>query len=317
MQKWVLKSMLSPGDTLMLTAAVRDLHRTYPGRFETDVRTPSPELWENNPYLTPLDEADPEVQSFACHYPLIHRSNQAPYHFIHGYIEHLNEALKLNVKPTEFRGDIHLSDEEKKRPSLVEEMLGEPRPYWVMAAGGKYDYTIKWWHRRRWQQVVDHFQDQILFVQVGQKGHYHPRMRDALDLRGKTSLRDMIRLIYHADGVVCPVTFHMHLAAAVPLPPRRKRLRGCVVVAGGREPAHWEQYPGHQFLHTIGQFDCCATGGCWKARTVALGDGSPLDDPGQLCSDVTGEGLPKCMSSLTVPKVNEAIASFLTQPYLN
>ena len=76
---------------------------------------------------------------------------------------------------------------------------------------------------------MDHFRDRILFVQVGEKGHYHPPLKGVLDMRGKTTLRDLIRLMYHADGVVCPVTLHMHLAAAVPLPPGRKRLRSCVV----------------------------------------------------------------------------------------
>jgi ADP-heptose:LPS heptosyltransferase len=309
MEKWIFKNWLSPGDVVTLTAAIRDLHRAYPGRFLTDVRTSCPALWENNPHLTPLDENGPGVRGLTCHYPLIHRSNQAPYHFIHGFIEYLNDELELRIKATEFKGDIHLTDEEKERPSLVEEAMGERRPYWIIASGGKYDYTIKWWHRRRWQEVVDRFEGEILFAQVGQHGHYHPPLQGVLDLRGKTSLRELIRLVYHADGVVCPVTLHMHLAAAVPVPPWRKRLRSCVVIAGGREPAHWEQYPGHQFLHTIGRFDCCATGGCWKSRTVPLGDGSPLD--GSACLKISEQGLPLCMSSISSQQVCDSIRHFL------
>ena len=45
-----------------------------------------------------------------CHYPLINGSNDAPYHFIHGFTEHLNETLGLRIRPTVFRGDIHISD---------------------------------------------------------------------------------------------------------------------------------------------------------------------------------------------------------------
>jgi ADP-heptose:LPS heptosyltransferase len=293
----------------MLTAAIRDLHRAYPGKFQTDVRTSCPELWENNPHLTKLDENAPGVRMLTAHYPLVHKSNEAPYHFIHGFIDYLNEELDLRIKPTEFKGDLHLTDEERERPSLVEEHTGERRPYWIIASGGKYDYTIKWWHRRRWQEVVDHFKDRVLFAQVGQEGHYHPPLEGVLDLRGKTSLRELIRLVYHADGVVCPVTLHMHLAAAVPVPASRKRLRGCVVIAGGREPAHWEQYPGHQFLHTIGQFDCCSTGGCWKARMVPLGDGSPLDE--SICLRPGRDNLPACMASISSAEVSECVASYL------
>ncbi len=307
MDKWIFENRLSPGDIVMLTAAVRDLHRTYPGRFATDVRTSCPDLWSNNPHLTPLDSSDVGVRTMSCHYPLIHQSNREPYHFIHGFIQHLNQELGLAVRPTEFKGDLHLSEEEKQRASSVHQRLGQKVPYWLIAAGGKYDFTLKWWHRRRWQEVVDQLQGRVQFVQVGEPGHYHPPLRGVLDWRGKTSLRELILLVYHADGILCPVTLLMHLAAAVPLPPGRSRLRGCVVVAGGREPAHWEQYPGHQFHHTIGQLDCCATGGCWKSRTVPLGDGSELDRPEALCVDVTPSGLARCMDLISSAEIANTV----------
>src|SRR5277367_5146630 len=112
-RKLILKNSLSPGDIVMLTAAVRDLHQCYPGQFITDVRTPYPQLWENNPYVTKLEEKDSEVRTIECHYPLIQQSNQRPYHFIHAFIDYLNQQLKLEVKPTLFKGDIHISELEK------------------------------------------------------------------------------------------------------------------------------------------------------------------------------------------------------------
>ncbi len=311
MEKLILENYLSPGDIVMLTSAIRDIHRAYPDRFQTDVRTSCPALWENNPWLTPLSDDDPDVRRILCHYPLIQRSNQEPYHFIHGFSEYLSEQLDIRVRPTEFRGDIHLSSDEKSAPSVVEKHFGATKPYWIIAAGGKYDFTIKWWHKRRWQEVVNHFKDQVLFVQVGQDGHYHPPLQGVLDLRGKTSLRELIQVVYHADGIVCPVTLHMHLAAAVPLPQSRKRSRACVVVNGGREPTHWEAYPAHQFLHTIGALDCCATGGCWKSRTVALNDGAPLDRPEALCRDVAANGIPRCMDMITSRHVIDSMNHYL------
>ena len=90
-EKLILRNWQSPGDIVMLTAAVRDLHLAYPGRFQTDVRTPCPALWEHNPWITPMPDDEPGVRLVECHYPLIHRSNQAPYHFIHGFIEFRND----------------------------------------------------------------------------------------------------------------------------------------------------------------------------------------------------------------------------------
>jgi ADP-heptose:LPS heptosyltransferase len=300
--KIILKNFLSPGDIIMLTAAVRDLHKTYPERFLTDVRTSCPQLWENNPYLTPLSETDPEVSELLCEYPLVHQSNELPVHFIHAFIEFLNEKLELQIRPTRFKGDIHISGLEKSWFSQVREILKEDVQFWVVVAGGKFDYTIKWWDHRRFQQVVDYFRGSVLFVQVGERGHWHPALRGVIDLRGKTDLRQFVRLVYHAQGVLCPVSLAMHLAAAVEVKGARPLNRPCVVVAGGREPAQWEAYPHHQYIHTNGALLCCDNGGCWKSRTKPLGDGDEKDLSENLCVDVV-EDLPHCMDMITAADV--------------
>ncbi|MBX3743785.1 MAG: ADP-heptose--LPS heptosyltransferase [Verrucomicrobiae bacterium] len=312
MTKLILKCSLSPGDIVMLTAAVRDLHRCHPGRFVTDVRTSCPDLWRYNPWLTPLRSDDPEVRHIECRYPLIDRANSEPWHFLHGFVQHLGGELGVSLHPTAFRGDIHLSKSEMTDPGPVEEVHGDRRPYWIIAAGGKYDFTIKWWHRRRWQEVVNRLRDEVVFVQVGEAHHYHPRLEGVVDMRGRTTLRELVRLVYHSRGVVCPVTSLMHLAAAVPQPPDRRGERPCVVVAGAREPAHWEAYPWHRYLHTVGTLPCCASGGCWKRRSVPLGDGDCNDDPERLCLDFdAGVGLPRCMASIEAPMVIQSVRAHL------
>jgi ADP-heptose:LPS heptosyltransferase len=291
----------------MLTAAVRDLHLNYPHKYLTDVRTTCKPLWRNNPHLTALSEDDPEVEQIECHYPLIHGCNERPYHFIHGFTDWLNQKLRLRIQPTLFRGDIHLAPEEKRWISQVQEITRKCIPFWIIVAGGKYDFTIKWWDHARFQKVVDHFRGRILFVQVGDSRHEHRPLRGVFDFRGKTNLRQFVRLVHHSQGVLCPVTFAMHLAAAMEPRPDQARHRPCVVIAGGREPAHWEAYPHHQYIHTIGALPCCNTGGCWKSRTVPLGDGDPKD--GSLCVNVAGD-LPKCMDMISADEVIRRIALY-------
>src|SRR5688500_9158507 len=143
----------------MLTAAVRDLHLNYPGEFLTDVRSSCPDLWENNPKITVLSDLDPRVDVVDCIYPLINSSNTVPFHFIHGFIDFLNKYLGINISPTAFKGDIHLSEDETNWISQVHEITDEDTPFWIIAAGGKYDYTIKWWSTRRYQEVVNHFKN--------------------------------------------------------------------------------------------------------------------------------------------------------------
>jgi ADP-heptose:LPS heptosyltransferase len=301
MRRLILRTFQSPGDVLMLTAAVRDLHAAAPGQFQTDVRTACPALWENNPHLTPLREGEPGVEVLDMHYPLIHQSNERPYHFLHGYPQYLESRLGLRLPVTRFCGDLHLSAQEKQAPVPGAEQ-GVPERFWIVVAGGKYDFTAKWWDPASFQKVVAHFRGQITFVQTGEAGHWHPPLEGVVNLVGKTTLREFVRLMYHAEGVLCPVTFAMHLAAALPTPAGRPPQRPCVVVAGGREPPHWEAYPQHQFLSTVGALPCCAQGGCWRSRCQLVGDGDDKDrvnlceQPVQVRPDLR---LPRCLTLIT------------------
>ena len=289
MRRLLLTNKQSPGDIVMLTAAVRDLHRAHPGAFETSVQTSAMPLWENNPHVRlgePSGMQEGELKTIECAYPLVHQSNSGPWHFIHGFHQHLESTLGVNIPPTDFRGDIHLTQQEKGWMSQVQEITQVPVPFWIVVAGGKMDYTAKWWSQERFQEVVNHFAGRILFVQVGSKEHRHDDLKGVLDLRSKTNLRQLIRLVYHSQGVLCPVTFLMHLAAAVPVKQGQSGSRPCVVIAGGREPPHWEAYPTHQFIHTAGALPCCRQGGCWKSRVVPVGDGDSKDQPVRMCVDV-------------------------------
>ena len=317
----VISNHQAPGDVLMLTAAVRDLHRAHSRSFALAADTSCGALWEHNPYIEVLNShTQQNACLIQCHYPLVHRSNQIPYHFLHGFIQYLEQQLQVRIPLTEFKGDIHLSEEERQVPSLVERM-GQGRDFWILMAGGKYDFTTKWWDPRSYQRVVDHFRGKILFAQCGEASHWHPPLNGVVNLVGKTDLRQFIRLMYHASGVVCPVTFAMHLAAAVPT--KTGHLRPCVVVAGGREPPHWEAYPGHRFLHTVGALPCCANGGCWRSRCQKVGDGDQKDQT-NLCErpvrvdvpvSVNGRHLdsvsiPQCMSMIRPEDVIRAIESY-------
>src|SRR5260221_13629777 len=102
-------------------------------------------LWENNPFVTSIADENSEAEVIKCDYPLIHRSNTGPWHFIHGFHQFLSSTLDVKVEPTDFKGDIYISEKEKSWMSQVQEITGEVIPFWVVSAGGKNDFTIKWW----------------------------------------------------------------------------------------------------------------------------------------------------------------------------
>jgi hypothetical protein len=316
----ILHSGQCPGDVVVMTAAVRELHRQHQGKYETDVRTFAKEIWEHNPFITRVADDDREARTIEMHYPLVNQSNQRPVHFLEGYCEHLAGQLGLpSLRPQEFRGDIYLSDEERAWMNQVEETTGYRGAFWLVNAGSKNDFTCKQWPVESFQEVVNRLRGRVTFVQIGASEHNHPALTGVLDLRGKTDHRQLIRLVYHAAGVLTGVSYPMHLAAAVPLKRHESvgnalrdvphGLRPCVVVNGGREPPHWEQYPGHQFLHTIGGLDCCASGACWKSRVVALGDGDQKDR--DLCGQPIA-GYPRCMWMITPGDVVRAIERSLS-----
>ena len=53
MRRVILQTTQSPGDVVMLTAAVREWKRALGAGVEIDVRTPCPALWSRTSILTP------------------------------------------------------------------------------------------------------------------------------------------------------------------------------------------------------------------------------------------------------------------------
>lgn len=274
----LLRNHQSVGDIIMLTACVRDLKRWYP-EFNIRVSTSCDTLFENNPYICKEFPIGETIIDIKMEYPLIHQLHEKDVHFLHGFIDFLNEKLSLRVKLTEFKGDLYLTEEEKAWNPIGE-------PYWIMVAGGKSDFPSKIWKAEAWQEVVDNVK-KYKIVTIGGKEHkqYHPELKGAIDMVGKTSIRQSLSLIYNSCGIVSPVTFAMHAAACFDKP--------AVVIAGGREHWFWEKYWNHKFLHTIGSLDCCREGGCWKNE----------------CDNKTEEGHQKCLEMIN-PKT---VAKFINE----
>lgn len=262
--KIILKNFQSPGDILMLTACVRDAKRWYP-HLQLSVETTAPEIWDNNPYITKLHGYDPDVTCVDMQYEIIHNSNQELHqHFIHGFIHDFNTKLGLAVKLTEFKPDIHLTEEEKNTPVFED----QPEKFVVLVAGGKTDFKTKWWWKEGWTKVVKGCPD-IQFIQIGktdESSHIHDQIDEpnVINKLGQTDNRQLFRLIYQSVGTLSVVTMAMHLAAAFD--------KHAAVIAGGHEPWWWEKYPKHDYFHSIGRLDCCRFGGCWKGNCENLSD---------------------------------------------
>jgi hypothetical protein len=311
----LLSCVLCPGDTVVMTAAVRDLHRAYPGQFRTAVNTSAMELWANNPHVIPANQLSKPFATINWGWTTS-RTNERPRHLLQIWADELAQRIGAADFPiTEFRGDLHLSDAEKQKPACVSGV----EPYWVIMAGGKKDCQTKLWPAENWQPVIDRFAGKIKFVQCGVMDVLaaHAPLKGVIDLRGKTTVREFLSVIRHAAGMVCPITFAMHLSAAIDMPSAAAAsspsppLRPCVVIAGGREPPHMIAYPGHTVLHRVGRMPCTRGGSCWKDFVVdAAHPPNPWEHPHQRCI-APMNGYAACMRQISVDEVCRAIEACL------
>jgi len=304
LRKLILVNRLSPGDVLVMSGAIQCLHEQYPNKYLVGVDTSCDAIFENNPNVVPMDKSACGVTSIEMQYPLIHQSNNRPVHFLQGYSDFLAQSLGHPLVCTVRHPFISLSENEKAWIPQVHEITRAPIKYWVINAGIKQDFTAKDWGHANYQAVVDMLHGRIQFVQVGAIEHDHKPLKNVINLIGKTDARQLIRLCFNAEGGLGPVTFNMHIFAAFEKP--------YVCLLGGREPLPWEYYPTQTILSSIGTLPCCRYGGCWKSRTVPLGDGSQQD--ASLCErPIFGEQvLPKCMAMIRPEDVVRAIEQFYT-----
>ena len=56
-QRIVIRHRWALGDTVLMTALVRDIHRAYPDKYEIKVDTNWTNVWWNNPHVTKFEEA--------------------------------------------------------------------------------------------------------------------------------------------------------------------------------------------------------------------------------------------------------------------
>lgn len=302
--RMALYSSLSPGDIIVMSCAIRELARAYP-RVKVAVRTSIPDVWRNNPYLSSPDGMPVYEVGYTR---AIQVSNTKRLHFASGYVHELNAIFGLRLKLSDLRPDLHLSTAERNT-----QVCGVERPYWVVVAGGKRCFVTKWWDPAYYQRVVEQVPQR--WVQIGRTEHVHSPLRGVVNLLDRTTLREALILIANSEGVLCPLTFAMHAAAAFNKP--------CVCVAGGREPWWWEAYTDetwrlnvareppsdfvpHVFMHSIGELPCSMERGCWRTQVD-----SP--DAGKNCTSLKrGPTIPQpeCLNRITPEAVAAAIRGY-------
>jgi len=279
-RKMVLRQDQSPGDILTFTRALCDLKEAYP-QFLIDVDTPCPEIFENNPHITPLDAGEPDVEHYSVRYSTINDSGWRGHHFADAFRMDLERLLGVPIPSQGLRPQLFISEEERGWFHLPHVAWGWDSDFWLISAGFKRDNECKAY--TGWQEVADrfndHFQGRVRLVQIGHPAHVHPPLNGVYNAVGKTdNLRQLIRLAYWCKGIMSPISLAMVLAQSLDLP--------AVIVAAGKEGANWHRVSKIRFLDTLGCLPCCQNDGCWKGGEMGQCLDLVGDPPRPHCFDM-------------------------------
>lgn len=268
------------GDRLAMTSLVRDLHETYPNwRIKVDALNDN--VWRNNPHLATYTE-DPDLFVNLGPARATQSSRTNGLHFIRSFREGWLWRTGIPVRPGPFKADLHMDERELRYRPV-------PGDYWVINCDCG-PFGSKRWVPERWRELVRAMPG-TTFVQVGLKKDNEIDLGDepnVISLVGWTDDRQLFSLVYHSTGCIGLVSSLIHVAGAFEKP--------CVVLAGGREPASFEHYPGQRYIERIGALACCRTSCCWKNSI-----GACLDKP---------RGVARCMELIEVPEVVAAVESY-------
>jgi ADP-heptose:LPS heptosyltransferase len=255
------------GDVLMCTPGLREVKRVNPDckiRFHTKY----PSLVEGLPYIDEVVYCEVRPDN----------AIRLAYEDVIPPRRHIARIMGdcLGVRVTDVRPDCSVCSE------LVQTMArrwdGLPRPRVVINRCAGPWTPNKDWPDTYWNHLVDQLMEWATVIEIGSQTYSTAEKKLGeryVDLRGQTTLDELIATIAAADLHVGPISGPVHIAAAVRTP--------SVVIYGGYEHPVCTEYPGNVSLYS--PIHCAP---CW------LRDPCPF-------------GL-KCLSMISYEQVNESIS---------
>jgi hypothetical protein len=230
------------GDDMMCSVVARELKKRGKGKIWHF--TAFPELAVGNPDVIAVP-ADFRLRRLCGLFgvPCIelgYRSNP-PGHVIVAMCEFAGIRGEVELRPY-----LMLSREE----SCAGRVTSRPQiALQTSSLAARFPMRNKQWHHDRMQLVANALKDDFDLVQLGAASD--PQLDGALDLRGKTSVRQAAAVLSQSRLFIGLVSGLMHLARAVDC--------RSVIVYGGREHPFQSGYSANENLHWVGS---CAP--CWQ-----------------------------------------------------
>lgn len=213
------------GDALISTATIRDFAKTFPNH-NINLQTNYSDILKGNPYIRNFDNSI-IYKIKLCYAPYSQRTASGGNCFNAwriGLVKRLGVALKYGPDCV----DIYYDDFEKER--LIKE------DYIIINAGNQTCSEVKSYPF--WQEIVNSLKNDIKIVQIGGKEDRdcHQPLDGVTNLIGKTSVRDLMRLVRDARVVVSP-------PSAVSILCTQQGFAGLnIILNGAREPSELTNY---------------------------------------------------------------------------
>jgi ADP-heptose:LPS heptosyltransferase len=230
------------GDVLMCTPALRVLRQRNPSariRFYTNFGV----LVEGLPYI---DEVHPYAERPA-HAKFLEYTNVVPSHV------HITRLLgfKLGLDVRDTRPDCIV--EKALVVQYEREWANLPRPWVIVLRRASRFTPNKDWPDASWDRLIACMRRSSSVIEIGEGGDGAdgaPKEANYVDLRGATSLQQLVAAVAAADIYVGPVSGPAHIATAVGTQ--------AVLVIGGYEHPDNTAYPGN--IAHYAQVPCAP---CW------------------------------------------------------
>lgn len=271
-----ITSGLGLGDAVLMTPSFRAIKDRFPGSKIVVIARPlMREVLKHNPYIDRLPPL--WVGCFHRFFAFVRRKtiHRLRYGYLGPSLFYQKKAAEIiaemmGLKLDDYSTEVFLTKEEEEKARRLLAAYKNP----VIIDPSTVLSRNKLWFVDRWEELVKSMPE-FTFIQLGIKGE-EPFINGAVDMRGRTQIREAIALVKHALCYVGVDSFLAHVAAAVNTPG--------VILFGASSPSIW----GHDSNINIYKQKHC----------------SP-------CIDVLRQyACPyerKCMESITVEDVREAI----------
>ena len=243
------------GDDLLCTAVAREWKKRGAGKIVMFSRHAA--LFKENPdisgvYNLGLQDIGRQwtwgysgvVPQYSLYDPETDRDNFQKEHIIATMCRLAGITGSIDLRPY-----LTLLPAEKAAGKLLENQI-------VIQSGGLGQIKNKDWFPERYQAVSDQLRGSFGMIHLGQKSD--PPIQGALDLRGKTTLRESAAILASSRVFIGQVGFLMHLARAVDC--------RSVIVYGGREEPLVSGYRVNENI--VGLTPCSP---CWQRNKCDYG----------------------------------------------